>query len=201
MSAAGQNVSLIPTPSMGSSFQISSTLSGTIGAALNLGDGDASQIISGMLAAVLLGTGTATKQTTVLGSPMGSASNGAYIALEAQNDAGTDVPVITFGTTTTPDSGVTVVFTPIMTVGPYFVLVYSGSSGTVTVTHKSGSGNIPIPAGVTVGYGEAWGPGASLSGTSGGVNTAEGGCGGGAYAAEPTLEPVDKGSRAGLKRV
>jgi hypothetical protein len=188
---AGQNIALIPQ--VNSAFQVTTTLAGILEAAATLGSGDVSQVVAGVLGSMLIGTGTATKQTTALGSPIGAGSS-AYILLESQNDAGTDTPVLTFGTVKTPDGGTTLVFSPIMTIGPFYFLLYSGASGQTVVTKTSGSGNIPIPVGVATALGESWGAAASGGGGSN-ANTGSGG-GGGEYAAEPALAVTGGGNVA-----
>jgi hypothetical protein len=182
---AMQNIALIPLQN--SAFNITSAISGTLQSIASLGSGDASQVIPGILGSLLLGTGNATKQTTVLGSPMGTGT-AAYILLEAENDGNTDTAIITMGTASSPDSGTTIVYTPILTIGPSFLLLYNGLGGTTVVTKTSGSGNIAIPASaVSPGKGEAWGAGASTSGQSAGATTAMGGNGSGGYSAETTF--------------
>jgi hypothetical protein len=182
----GQQIFMLPQSTTGQ-INITAALAGVIQAVVQTVTSDANQMIPGLIGGVLLGTGTATKMSTLMSSPIGTGS-GAALILEAQNDAGTDNPVITFGTVATQDSGQTITFTPIASLGPYYFLIYSGTSGIVTVTKTSGSGNISIPASASAtAKGEAWGAGASEAGTSGGVGVAEGGCGGGGYSQEPAL--------------
>jgi hypothetical protein len=186
---AMQNIALIPLQN--SAFNVTQSISGILQAVATLGSGDASQIIPGILGSLLLGTGTATKQATVLGSPIGSGT-AAYIMLESENDGNTDTSIITIGTAASPD-GTTIVYTPIITIGPYYFLIYNGVGGTSVITKTSGSGNISVPAsGVSPGKGEAWGAGASTAGVSGGATTALGGNGSGGYSAETTF-PITPG--------
>lgn len=169
-------------PQVNSSFDITTLIAGFIEAAAELSTTDANEVLPGFLGSLLLNTGTASKMSTVLTSPIGTGS-GAAMILEAENDGNTDTPVITFGTVTTPDSS-TEVFSPILTITPYALLLYGGQSGQVIVTKTSGTGSITgLPATVKA---EAWGAGASLSGVSGGAS-AIGGCGSGGYSQEPAL--------------
>jgi hypothetical protein len=182
----GQNIALIPQQN--SAFNITTAIAGVLQAVAQLGSGDGSQVVAGLIGSLLLGTSTATKQTTVIGSPLGSTS-AAYILLESENDGGTDTPVITFGTVTSPDSGTTLVYTPIATFGPYFLLVYSAASGQTVVTKTTGSGTIPIPVGVATVKGECWGGGGG--GGNGWVVAAGAGA---EYACEPSLAVTGGGT-------
>lgn len=137
----------------------------------------------------------ATKQTSIFHSPFGT--EGAAIVLESQNDGGTDTPVITFGTVAMPDN-VTMVFTPIMTLTPYALVMYSGAGSQTSVTHTSGSGTIPIPVGVSTAKAEAWGGSGGGGGCANSQGTSSlktgGGGGGGEYAAEPALAVTGGGT-------
>lgn len=178
-------------PNIGQPFNITTAIAGTFGAMAQYFTNDVNEMMPGMFGGVLLGTGTATKMTSAWHSPFGT--EGAAIVLEAQNDAGTDTPVITLGTVTMP-SGV-MVFTPIMTLTPYAMVLYSGSSGQVSVTQTSGSGTIPIPAGVTTVKAECWGGGGGGAGGSQSIGATGGyGGGGGEYAAESSLAVTGGGS-------
>jgi hypothetical protein len=176
----GSQINLIPAANV--TFDVTSAIAGFLQAVAQFLTSDVSQVMPGNLGALLLGTGAAAKMTTALTSPVGAGS-GAAIMLEAQNDGGTDTPVISLGTITTPDAGVTTIFTPAVTVTPYALLAYGASSGVAIVTKNSGSGNIAIPAGVTVAKGEAWGPGGA---GDGGLLAGFGG-GSGEYAREDAL--------------
>jgi hypothetical protein len=184
----GQNIALLPLQN--SAFNVTTAIAGTLEAIASLGTGDASQVVAGILGSLLLGTATATKETTVLGSPLNS-SSAAYILLESENDGSTDTAIITLGTVTSPDSGTTLVYTPVATFTPYAFLLYGASSGTVTVTKTSGSGTIPVPGGVTTAKAECWGSG------GGGGNGVDGSAGGGGeYAAEASLAVTGGGTVA-----
>jgi hypothetical protein len=174
---------IVLNPNVNQAFDVTTAIAGFLQAVGQFITSDGSEVVAGALGALLLGTGTATKMATALTSAFGS--QGAAILLESQNDGGTDTPVITFGTTTSPDGGATVVYTPIATLSPYAFILYSGQSGQTVVTKTSGSGTIPIPAGVTTALGECWG-----NGGNGGVDgngASAGGGGSGEYAAEPAL--------------
>jgi len=111
----------------------------------------------------------------------GGASAGAALVLEAQNDGGTDVPVLTFGTIATPDDQ-TETFFPVLTISPYALLLYSGQSGQTTKTATSGTGTwTGLPATVKA---EAWAAGGG-GGTA--ANFGATSAGGGEYAQEPAL--------------
>jgi hypothetical protein len=184
--AGSSQISLLP--GINAQFNITSVISGIMQAAMQLTTTDVNETVPGNIGSVILGSGSTAKMATVIGSPIGTAS-AAYIILESENDGGTDNSVITMGTVTSPDAGDTLVFTPVLTTGPTYLLLYSGAGGTQTVVTKtSGSGTIPIPASaISPGVGEAWGAGASTAGVSAGATTALGGNGSGAYAAEPSL--------------
>ncbi len=180
---------VVLSPNVSQAFNVTTAISGFLQAAAQFVTTDGSEVLPGNLGALLLGTGTATKMSTALISPLGS-STGAAILLEAENDAGTDTAVMTIGTITSPDGGTTVTFTPVVTITPFAFLLYSGASGQTTVTKTSGSGTIPIPVGVTTAKGECWGGGAGGTGnldaqTS--VAIVAGGGPGGEYAQEPAL--------------
>lgn len=178
---------------LAAALDVTTAISGIVSALDTLNSGDPSQVVPGLIGTVLLGTGATEKQATVIGSPLG-ANTAAYMLLEGENDGGTDTPVITFGTVLSPDDGTTLVFTPILTIGPYYLLLYSGASGQTTVTHLAGSGTIPIPAGVTTAKAECWGgSGNGGGGTGGGVNTMGSGGGAGGYSCEPALAVTTAG--------
>jgi hypothetical protein len=173
------------TPNANTPFDITTSIAGIFQAAAQFFTSDADEVLPGILGSVELGTGTAAKMATVLQSPFGTA--GAAVVLEAQNDGATDTPVITFGTVTTPDD-TTTIFTPVMTLTPYALLLYGGSSGQVTVTKTSGSGTIPTP--VSPVKAEVWGGGsggASQNGSSPPIGIPSAGGAGGEYACEPNL--------------
>lgn len=193
----GQNIALLPLQN--SAFNVTAAIAGTLEAVASLGTADGSQVVAGLLGSLLLGTSTATKETTAIGSPL-NASTAAYILLEGENDGGTDTAVITMGTVTTPDSGVTLVYTPVATFTPYAFLLYGASSGIVVVTKTSGSGNIAIPVGVSTAKAECWAGGGGGSGNLDLQNSFSSGFfaagGGGEYAAEPSLAVTGGGNVA-----
>jgi hypothetical protein len=173
------NNQIVLNPLVSSAFNITTAIAGILQAAMQLETTDSNEVLPGNIGSIILGTGTSAKMATLITSPFGN--TGAAIVLESENDGGTDTAVITFGTVTTPDSS-TLIFTPIFTVSPYAFLLYGTSSSTTVVTKTSGSGNIPIPAGVTTAIAECWGA------ASGGSNAVTGNAGGGGeYAAEPNL--------------
>jgi len=87
-----------------------------------------------------------------------------------------------------PSGGTTMVYTPVATFTPYAFILYSGSSGTTVITETSGSGTIPIPAGVSTVKGECWGGDrGGATGWASGSNSEGGGGGAGEYACEPSL--------------
>ena len=189
-------IQLIPNPTaaegVAGSVAIGQAITGIFAGTANLTTSDANEMLGGVLGAAVLGQSPDTKMSAILTSPFGT--QGSAFILTAQNDAGTDTAWSMIGAVTTPDDE-TLVFTPIAWFAPYAFVLYSGESGITVVTKTSGSGNIPIPAGVTVGVGESWGTGGSLSGASGGVS-AEGGCGGGEYSQEPNLALTPSGDAA-----
>lgn len=181
---------IILNPGADVPFNITSAIAGTMNAAAEFTTNDNNEVMPGFIGSGVL-AGTSAKMATMLTSPMG-ASSAACVALESENDAGTDGAVVTIGTVTTPDD-VTLVFTPIMTITPYALLVYSGASGTVTKTYTTpGTFTLPMPAGVSTAKEEAWGPGGN-GGSVSGSGGAGGGGGSGAYAQEPA-NPVTGGS-------
>jgi Concanavalin A-like lectin/glucanases superfamily len=174
------SVTLIPNSSQ--PFNVTTAVAGTLTAMAQYTSGDSSEVFPGLVGALNLGSGTTAKQTLVATSPFAT-TTGAAMLLESEDDGGTDLAVVTFGTVSSPDSS-TIVFTPLLTLTPYAMVMYSGAAAQVIVTKTSGSGTIPIPAGVSVGKGETWG----ASGGSGGAGALGGGAGGGSeYAAEPAL--------------
>jgi hypothetical protein len=192
---SGSNVSIVPNQNQ--PFNITTAISGVLQAVMQMSTADADQLFPGFLGSLELGSGTTAKQAVVLSSPMPAGpGTGAVIVLEAQDDGATDNPVITFGSVSTPDLD-TLVFTPWMTLGPYYFLMYSGASGQTTVTKTSGSGNIPIPAGVSVGKGECWAPGGGGGGGfGGGENIGNSAGSGGEYARESALVLTPGGNAA-----
>jgi hypothetical protein len=188
-SPGASSVTLIPNSSQ--PFNVTTAIAGTLTAMAQYTSGDTSETFPGLVGALNLGTGTTAKQTLVATSPIATTA-GAAMLLESENDGGTDLPVVTFGTVSSPDAA-TLVFTPLMMLTPFAMVMYSGTSTQVIVTKTSGSGTIPIPAGVTVGKGESWG----ASGGSGGSNIYGGaGSGGGEYAQEPVLALAAGGTAA-----
>jgi hypothetical protein len=184
--AANSYAALVPQQN--APFSITNAISGTLEAiaALSTGAGTI-EAFPGFSGALSLNTGTSEKLAHVLASPsMNTYGTGSCaIILESQNQGGTDTAVITFGTMSSPDAE-TFVFTPIVSISAYAMLMYSGASGTVVVTKTSGSGTIPIPAGVTSAKAECWGS-AGGAGYGGNGSNGAGGGGGGEYAAEPAL--------------
>lgn len=180
----GSQVALMPAAAL--PFSLTTSLTGVMQSLVTLGSGDSNQTQGGVISGIQLGTGSAAKMATLVTSPYGStATGGMGMLLEAQNDGATDQPGVTFGTVTT--QGGTLTFQPVMALLPYALLLYGGTGALTVVTVQGNnssltSGTIPIPASVSVGYGEAWGPGAG--GPNGaGSNAASGG----AYSAEPAL--------------
>jgi hypothetical protein len=171
-------------PNVNTPFNITTAIAGVLQSALQFTTTDANEMLPGLLGSVLLNTGSNTKMSTVLTSPLGNGS-GAALVLQAENDGSTDTAVITLGTITTPDD-VTEIFSPILALTPYALLLYGGTSGQTTVTLDTpGSGNIPIPAdAISPAKAECWG-----SGGGGGVsaNFGAASASGGEYACEPAL--------------
>jgi len=167
-------------PDVSTPFNITNAISGTLQSALELTTTDTAQMIAGLLGSVLLNSGSATKMSTVLTSPLGS-GDGAALVLQAENDGGSDTAVATLGIVTTPDDE-TEIFSPILALYPYALLLYSGASGQTTVTKTSGSGTITgLPATVKA---EVWAPG---GGGATAANFGAASAGGGEYAQEPSL--------------
>jgi Spherulation-specific family 4 len=189
--APGTQIVLNPTANQ--VFNITEAIAGTLEAVSEFTTNDTSEVLPGLAGSVVLNPGTAQKMATALCSPL-NANSAACVVLETEADDGSDTSVITFGQVSSPD-GESLVFMPTATLTPWAFLLYGASSGTTVVTKTSGSGTIPIPSGVTVGKGESWGAGASLSGVSGGAS-ATGGCGGGAYSCEPALALTSGGTAA-----
>ena len=188
--AGGSQLTL--TGSSGTAFNVTSDIGGAFNAIASLTTQDTNEVFGGILASALFGAGTAAKMSTVLTSPFGT--EGMAVVLSSQNDARSDTAWAMLGTVTTPDD-TTINFSPAMFIAPGVMLVYGAGSTLSVVTKTSGSGTIPVPAGVTTAKGECWGCGGSLSGTSGG-RSAECGCGGGEYAAELTWTVTASGTVA-----
>lgn len=182
-------------PNVNSAFNITTAIQGSLQAMLTASTTDVNEILAGLLGAVVLGTGTTEKMATLLSAPMANTNASAAIVLQATDDAAGDTAVITLGTVVTTDGGATVTFTPIMTLTPFAVVVYSAASKQTTVTKQSGSGTIPIPAGTTTAKSECWGGGGGGGGSGSGVfGSGGGGGGGGEYAAEPALAVTGGGT-------
>jgi hypothetical protein len=181
-------------PNAGQAFNLTSVVAGVLTAAAQFTSGDAAEVFPGLLGALNLGAGTTAKQSLVATSPLTS-TTGAAMVLESENDGGTDTAVVTFGTVSSPD-GSTVVFTPLMALTPYAMVLYSGTSTVVIVTKTTGSGTIPIPAGVSVGKGETWGASGGSGSSTGAVSVGGTGAGGGEYACEPALALTAGGTAA-----
>jgi hypothetical protein len=180
-------VTLIPNSSQ--PFNVTTAIAGTLTAMAQLTTGDTSETFPGIVGALNLGSGNAAKQTLVASSPFAS-TTGAAMLLESENDGGTDLAIVTFGTISSPDSS-TIVFTPLMMLTPYAMVMYSGAGSQVIVTKTGGSGTIPIPAGVTVAKGETWG---ASGGSGGGGQLGGAGSGGAEYACEPALAVTASGT-------
>lgn len=165
-------------PTANAPFDITTTILGTLTAMVQTSTPDTNQVFPGIFGAAVLGTGTGSKMSSVMSSPLGTGS-GACVVLQAENDANTDTAIVTLGTYASPD-GMTMVFTPIATFTPYAFVLYGGSSGQTIVSKTSGSGTIPIPGGITTVKAEAWG-------TGGGADNEGGSGGGGEYACESSL--------------
>ncbi len=182
--------SITINPFANQAVQVGPVISGIFQAAMQLLTADTSEAEGGLLGAMVLGTGATAKMATWLSSPVGTASAAAGMILETQNDGATDQPVITFGTVTEPD-GSTLTFSPLLTLTPFALLMYSGSSGITTVTKTApGAYMIPIPPTATTGKGECWAHGGNGgSGDTGPSRLAGGGGGGGGgeYASEGAL--------------
>jgi hypothetical protein len=178
---SGNQLSLMPGAAL--PFALTSALTGVMQTLMSLGSGDVNQTQAGVISGIQLGTGSAAKMGTLITSPYGSAGMG--LLLEAENDGSTDTPFGTFGTVST--QGGTLTFQPVLAFLPYALLLYGGTGALTVVTQVGNnsslvSGTIPIPASVSVGYGESWGPGAGGP-NGGGSNAASGG----GYGAEPAL--------------
>ena len=172
------------TPAANLPFSFTSSLAGIMQSVAALGSGDSNQQQAGLVSGIKLGTGNTAKKGKLFTSPYGSTS-GMGLLLEATNDGGTDTPFGTFGTVTTVTG--TLTFTPVFAVLPGAVLLYSTTGGVTVVTKQSGSGTIPIPATVSVGYGEVWAGTSAGGGTNGSTSFGAAGGSGSEYAAEPAL--------------
>jgi hypothetical protein len=196
---AGENIGVIGqgnlelTPNADTPFDITAVLSGVFSAVISLFTSDPNETFPGLLGSLVLGSGGTAKMAAALVSPF--VSEGAALVLQAQNDGGTDTPVITFGTVSSPDA-TTEVFSPVMTITPFTILLYNGAGGQTT-TLLTGSGNWPVPSTVSAVKAEVWGAGNNgAAGTGGTLETSGGGAGAGEYAAEPALAVTPSGTVA-----
>lgn len=191
LTGPGGQLAMMPAAAL--PFSLGTALSGIMQSLVSLGSGDSNQAQAGVLSGITLGTGTAAKMGTLLTSPYGS-TTGMGVLLQAENDGATDTASALLGTVTT-QSG-TLTFTPLFGVLPGALIGYGGSGvlTVVTKTTANGSGTIPIPAGVSVAYGESWGHGGN---SGGGASGGGGGAGSGAgYGAEPALAVTGGGTVA-----
>lgn len=180
---ASQN-QIYANPNANQAFTIQPpNIAGTLEAVFELSTPDTNQAQPGTLGSLLLNPaniGTAAKQSTVLTSPY--ATTGAALILEAQNDGGTDAPLVTVGSVST--QGGAMVFSPSATFLDYASLFYASAAQTVVKTFTS-STTWTAPAGVTQVKVEVLAPGGggATAASSGGPFPSPGG-GGGEYAAE-----------------
>ena len=131
-------------PAQDAPFDVTTAISGTLEAIVALSTGSSTEGFAGFLGSLTLNSGTSAKNSLAMASPsMNTFGTGvAAMILESQNQGATDTAVITFGTIASPDSE-TFVFSPVMTISPYALLMYAGSSGQTAITKTSGSGTIP----------------------------------------------------------
>lgn len=184
-----EQIQLIPNAN--TPITLTGALTGIMAGIANLDTTDADQVMGGLIGSAILGSSTTAKMCTFISSPFGTTGMG--ILLAAENDGSTDTAWCMIGTITTPDD-TTVVFTPVMWIAPYALVLYSGSSGVTVVTKTSGSGNIAIPAdAISPGRGQCWAPGGG-GGTS--TNFGAASAGGGEYAEEPNLAITPGGNVA-----
>jgi hypothetical protein len=191
LALAGADGSLLElSPEANLPFSLTAALSGVMQTLMTMQTLDGNETQAGVISGVVLGSGATAKMSTLITSPY--AAQGMGILLQAQNDGATDTPWLTVGTTAT--QGGTLTFTPLFALGPQVFLQYGSGGAVVVVSRTSGSGTIPIPAGVTVGKGETWGSsrlaGVSSSGGGGG------GAGSGGYSQEPALALTGGGTAA-----
>lgn len=187
----GNNNQINLAPNANNPFNITQVINGIFQGAAQFVTTDNNETIPGDLGAVLLGTGSATKMSTVMTSPIGSSSSqGGAVLIESENDAGTDTAIVSVGTTSSPD-GNTINYVPILTVSPFTMILYGSSSGINTVIFNSGAANWTAPPGVTSVKAECWGAGGGGGGGNIGgspINQNGGGAGGGGeYAADPNI--------------
>jgi hypothetical protein len=193
-SASGQsNVQI--QPDFDQPITVTAALSALIEAASTFAPADTSSQYPGLIASMVLGSGSTAKEAMIWMSPFanGSTTTAAAIILQSMNDAASDTSSILFCQVNNPEAN-TWTATPIMALLPYAQILYNTAGG-VTVTTVTGntsgtvSGNISIPAGVTVAKAEAWGPASGGGGAQTGGAGYQGGNGGpgSEYAAEPSL--------------
>jgi hypothetical protein len=191
LAMAGADGSLLElSPEANLPFALTGALAGIMQTLITMQTLDSNETQAGVISGIVLGSGSAAKMGTLITSPY--AAEGMGMLLQAENDGATDTPYCTWGTVTT--QGGVLTFAPVMALGPQVLLLYT-SGGTITVVTKtSGSGTIPIPAGVTVGKGETWGDSRS-AGTSA-PGGGGGGAGSGGYSQEPSLALTGGGTAA-----
>lgn len=191
LALAGADGSLLElSPEANLPFALTAAFAGVMQTLMTMQTLDLNETQAGVISGIVLGSGATAKMGTLITSPY--AAEGMGLLLQAQDDGAGDLPWATFGTVTTQAGVLT--FQPVLAIGPQVLLVYQ-SGGTITVVTKtSGSGTIPIPAGVTTGKGETWGSSraAGSSNTGGGG----GGAGSGGYSQEPALALTGGGTAA-----
>jgi hypothetical protein len=179
-STASDGSMLAIQPAADLPFALTSLLSGIMDGAFTITTADANETQSGVVADIVLGSGSTAQMGTLITSPYGTTGMG--LLLLAENDGSTNTASALFGTVTTQGGSLT--FQPVLFLAPYAMLVYGGGGTLTVVTKTSGSGTISgLPATVKA---ETWGAGASTAGVSGGAS-ALGGSGSGGYSQEPAL--------------
>lgn len=186
----GSVMSLIPAAN--EQITLTGLISGVYQTALSMATQDTNQVVPTHFSSVIMDAGASSQQMAALWhSP--NAGTGTGILLMSESDDATLPQSILLCSVTSADDVDNL--TPLAYLTPYAMVLYGTSSSQTVVTKTSGSGNIPIPPGVTTAKVECWGGGGgSIDGAGGGTPGGRGGGGGGEYACEPAL-PV---STAGI---
>ncbi|MGH3216201.1 MAG: adenosyl-hopene transferase HpnH, partial [Trebonia sp.] len=103
---------IVLNPGADITFNITTAIAGVLNAASEFTSNDNSEVLPGFLGAGVLNSGSAAKMSTIMTSPIG-ANDAACIVVQSENDGGTDAPIVSLGTVSTPDD-ITLIYSPLL---------------------------------------------------------------------------------------